>query len=169
MLWSRATGTTQPLIPTGEFPDIAYPRFSPAGDQVAFIVPEPVFDGSRPPLDAACGFWHLGPCTASAHELPWNVWLVARDDSNARELAQVEGDDASVAWSLDGPELLVYSGGGSYLVDAGTGTFQVLSYLVGYGSIAWLDAFGRLQTRPQPRWLIGRTCWSLLPRVCRPA
>ncbi len=41
-------------------------------------------------------------------------------------------------WSPDGLELLVYGGGGSYLVDAGTGTFQVLSYLVGYGSIAWL-------------------------------
>jgi hypothetical protein len=49
MLWSRATGTTQPLIPTGEFPDIAYPRLAPARDQVAFMVPEPVFDGSQPP------------------------------------------------------------------------------------------------------------------------
>jgi len=63
---------------------------------------------------------------------------VARDGSNARESAQVEGDDASVAWSTDGSELLVYGGGSSYVVDAGTGSFQVLRYLVAYGSIAWL-------------------------------
>jgi hypothetical protein len=32
----------------------------------------------------------------------------------------------------------VYGGGGACLVDAGTGGFQVLAYLVAYGSIAWL-------------------------------
>lgn len=138
MLWSRATGAMQAMIPAGEFPDIAYPRFSPAGDQIAFMVPEPVFDGSQPAPDAACGVWHLGPCVASAHGLPWNLWLVTRDGSGAVELAQVEGDDASVAWSPDGSELLVYGGGGSYLVDAASGSFQLVSYLVGYGSIAWL-------------------------------
>jgi Tol biopolymer transport system component len=139
-LWSRASGALQSLIPPGEFPDIAYPRFSPAGDQIAFMVPEPVFDRSQPSLDAACGLWHLGPCTASAHGLPWNLWLVRRDGSNAHELAQVEGDDASVAWSPDGSQLLVYGGGGAYLVDLDSGNFQVLSYLVGYGSIVWLSS-----------------------------
>jgi hypothetical protein len=137
VLWSRASGAMQSIVPPGEFPDIAYPRFSPAGDQIAFMVPEPVFDGSQPSLDAACGPWQLGPCVASAHGLPWNLWLVGSDGSNAHQLAQVEGDDASVAWSPDGSQLLVYGGGGSYLVDADSGTFQVLSYLVGYGSIAW--------------------------------
>jgi hypothetical protein len=140
MLWSRATATLKSLVPPGEFPDIAYPRFSPAGDQIAFMVPEPVFDGRSPPPDAACGAWQLGPCVASAHGLPWNLWLVAIDGSNAHELAQVEGDDASVAWSPDGSQLLVYGGGGSYLVDADSGNFQILSYLVGYGSIAWLSS-----------------------------
>jgi hypothetical protein len=139
MLWSRATGTMQALVPPGEFPDIAYPRFSPAGDQIAFMVPEPVFDGRQSSLDAGCGVWQLGAYLASAHGLPWNLWLVARDGSNAHELAQVEGDDASVAWSPDGSQLLVYGGGGSYLVDVDSGNFQVLAYLVGYGSIAWLS------------------------------
>jgi hypothetical protein len=138
MLWSRANSAMQALVPPGEFPDIAYPRFSPSGDQIAFMVPESVFDGNQPSLDASCGLWQVGPCEASAHGLPWNLWLVARDGSSARELAQVEADDASVAWSPDGSQLLVYGGGGSYLVDADSGNFQVLSYLVGYGSIAWL-------------------------------
>jgi Tol biopolymer transport system component len=138
MLWSRPTGVMQPVIPAGQFPDIAYPRFSPAGDQIAFMVPEPVFDGRSGSLEAVCGFWRVGPCVASAHGLPWNLWLVARDGTKAHELAQVEGDDASVAWSPDGSQLLVYAGGGSYLVDAGSGTFQSVSYLVGYGAVAWL-------------------------------
>lgn len=139
MLWSRTSGEVQSLVPPGEFPDIAYPRFSPAGDRIAFMVPEPVFDGSQPSLAAACGMLQLGPCVASAHGLPWNLWVVGRDGSNAHELADVEGDDASVAWSPDGSELLIYGGGGGYLVEAGSGTFQMLSYLVGYGSIAWLS------------------------------
>jgi hypothetical protein len=137
MLWLRATGSIVPLIAPGEFPDIAYPRFSPAGDQIAFMVPERVFDGSQQSADAACAFWRPGPCLASAHGLPWNVWLVARDGSNPHELAEVEGDDASVAWSPDGSALLAYGGGGSYLIDGGSGSFQTLSYFVGYGSIAW--------------------------------
>jgi Tol biopolymer transport system component len=76
---------------------------------------------------------------ALAHGLPWNLWIVDSDGSGAHELAQVEADDASVAWSPDGSSLLVYGGSGSYLVDAGSGEVQSLPYLAGFGSIAWLS------------------------------
>src|ERR1051326_1470623 len=47
-------------------------------------------------------------------------------------------------------ELLVHGAGGSCLVDAGAGGFQVLAYLVGYGSIAWLAPEGAARTKPPP-------------------
>jgi hypothetical protein len=61
------------------------------------------------------------------------------DGTGAHELAEVESDDGSVVWSPDGTELLVYGGSGGFLVDATTGEYQLLSYLSGYGSIAWLS------------------------------
>ena len=90
-----------------------------------------------PTRHAATGFFSA--CVALAHGLPWNLWLVNTDGTSARELAEVESDDGSVAWSPDGSALLVYGGSGAFVVDAATGDYQLLSYLTGYGSIAWLS------------------------------
>jgi hypothetical protein len=140
VLWSRSDGSQMTLVAAGEFADVAYPRFSPAGDQVAFLVPEAFVGGDTPPVpEAGCARWLFGPCVALAHGLPWDLWVVGGDGSGARELAAVGADDGSVAWSPDGASLLVYGGGGGFLVDASSGNSQTLGYLAGYGSIAWLS------------------------------
>jgi hypothetical protein len=41
--------------------------------------------------------------------------------------------------SPDGSMLLVYGGSGTSLVDASTGEIQLLPYLAGYGSVAWMS------------------------------
>jgi dipeptidyl aminopeptidase/acylaminoacyl peptidase len=138
VLWSRSDGSTNTIVPSGEFADIAYPRFSPEGDRIAFLVPEPFVGGGEPVPNAACAQWLFAPCVAFAHGLPWNLWVVNTDGSNAHVLAEVQSDDGSLAWSPDGTALLVYGGSGGFVVDATTGEFQLLSYLAGYGSIAWL-------------------------------
>lgn len=136
-LWSRSTQSTTQLVPPGQFLDIAYPRFSPDGRSLAFLVPEE-FIGSSPQPDAPCGRWLVSPCVALAHGLPWNLWVVNVDGTNLHELAEVESDDGAVAWSPDGTSLLVYGGSGGYLVDTATGDYDLISYLSGYGAIAWL-------------------------------
>lgn len=57
---------------------------------------------------------------------------------NLHELAEVESDDGSVAWSPDDASLSVYGGSGGYLVDSATGEYDLITYLSGYGAIAWL-------------------------------
>ena len=66
------------------------------------------------------------------------MWLVNADGTDLHQIQDVENDDPSVAWSPDGSQLLVYGGWGSYVVDVGSGTASNLSFLAGYGSIAWL-------------------------------
>jgi hypothetical protein len=136
-LASLTDGTTNQLVAPGQFADIAYPRFSPTGNQIAFLVPE-AFVGQSTRTGATCTLWLFGPCVALAHGLAWNLWIVGLDGTNAHELGQVEADDGSLAWSPDGDSVLVYGGGGAFLVTAGTGDTQVLPYLSGYGSVAWL-------------------------------
>jgi hypothetical protein len=60
----------------------------------------------------------------------------------------VEGDDASAAWPRDGSELLVYGGSSGYLLHAMSGAVQTLSYLVGYGSVAWLSTLRAPPAKP---------------------
>lgn len=122
------------VIAAGRFPDIAHPRFSPHGDQIAFlaaVVSAPI--GRGDPL----ADW-FGPAVALAHGLPWNVWLVGLDGSAPRLIAEVGADDASVAWSPDGSQLFVYGGTGSFIVDVPGGEISAFPYVAGYGTTAWV-------------------------------
>src|SRR3954451_722820 len=40
LLWHQADGNISTLVPEGHFADVAYPRFSPRGDQIAFVAPQ---------------------------------------------------------------------------------------------------------------------------------
>jgi Tol biopolymer transport system component len=125
------SGSDRTLVPAGVLPDIAYPRYSPAGDRIAFVATSP---SSR---DESRLAWFM-PRVAFAHGMPWNLWLVQRDGSGLRQLAAVGADDASLAWSPDGAQLFVYGSTGARLVDANTGETDMLPYLAGFGAIAWL-------------------------------
>jgi hypothetical protein len=91
VFWSRRDGSTITRVPFGQFADLAYPRFSPHGDRIAFMVPEQ-FIGQR----QECGAFRLTPCIALAHGLPWDLWIVNTDGTGLGLLAAVGGDDASV-------------------------------------------------------------------------
>jgi Tol biopolymer transport system component len=125
------------LVPATRFPDLAYPRFSPRGDQIAFMAAAP-FVGRQagPPLLASFGL--VGSTAAYAHGLPWDLWMVGLDGAPPRLVAQLGGDDASPVWSPDGSQIFVYSGTGSAIVDASTGEVASYPYLAGYGATAWV-------------------------------
>ena len=127
-------GTDATLVPPGKFLALAYPRYSPDGTRVAFVaIALAPTVGLQTPVDGFLSFR-----AALAHGFPWEVWTVNADGSGMRQIEDLVDDDPSVAWSPDGTQLLVYGGWGSFVVDAASGDYTSLSYIAGYGSIAWL-------------------------------
>jgi hypothetical protein len=142
LIWSELDGTTQTLIPEGRFADVAYPQFSPHSDQVAFVAPQSGLNGAtqRPRLALDALF---GPAVAYAHGIPWDPWVINADGSGLRRVAETGADEPSVAWSPDQRQLFVYSGTGSFIVDASSGELTPLTYVQGYGPVVWLSSEGR--------------------------
>jgi Tol biopolymer transport system component len=122
---SLADDSEAPVFSDDRFIALTYPRFSPDGQTIAFV-----------------GISLLGAAgelrEANAHGIPWEVWLVQFDGSDLRQIPDVVNDDPSVAWSPDGTQLLVYGGWGSYLIDPVSGESTLLSFLPGYGALAWV-------------------------------
>ncbi len=129
-------GSDRQLVTPGQFLALAYPRFSPDGQSVAFAAISLLSPIGRTGSDPV--FSQLRTRQALAHGFPWEVWIVNADGGGLRPIPDVQDDDPSITWSPDGSQLLIYGGWGSYVVDAATGSASSLSFLAGYGSAAWL-------------------------------
>jgi Tol biopolymer transport system component len=148
LIWSPLDGSIQTLVPEGRFADVAYPQVSPASDQVAFVAPQSGLNGSpEQPLFGLGGSRErpllaldalFGPAVAYAHGIPWDPWLVNLDGSGLHRVAETGADEPSVAWSPDARSLFVYSGTGSYIVDAQSGEVTPYAFVKGYGPTVWL-------------------------------
>ena len=128
------SGEERTIVPSGLQPDLAYPRYSPDGSQLAFLATIPSNGLPAQPLAELV----VGPRSAYAHGQPWDLWIVARDGSGLRRLAAVGADDGSLAWSPDGTEIFVYGSTGGRLVEVPSGETTLLTYLAGFGAISWL-------------------------------
>jgi Tol biopolymer transport system component len=133
VVWS--SGGELELVPMGRFLDLAYPRYSPAGDRIAFLALEGGSAAGPGPVDPLA---FLRPSVAEAHGFPWSLWLIDADGANAHRLADPQADDASIAWSPDGTRLFVYGVSGASVVDAASGTLARLPRFVGSGAVAWI-------------------------------
>jgi Tol biopolymer transport system component len=120
------------LIPAGQFLDLAYPRFAPVGEWIAFaaVTPIALHDNLFDTL--------FGAAVAYAHGLPSDIWLIRSDGLGLHQVAAVSADDPSVSWSPDGSQLFIYGGSGSAIVDVATGELARYAFLSGYGATAWI-------------------------------
>ena len=94
---SIADATDTELVQAGQFLAVAYPRFSPDAQRVAFvsIANAPAIGENQGPVS-----WFT-PSAALAHGFPWEVWIVNADGSDMRQIPDIIDDDPSVAWSPD--------------------------------------------------------------------
>jgi Tol biopolymer transport system component len=139
LIWSELDGSVQTLIPEGRFADVAYPRFSPGSDQIAFVAPQSGVNSrlEEPRLSPELLF---SPAVAFAHGIPWDAWIVNADGSGLHRVAEMGADEPSVSWSPDQRQLFVFSGTGSFIADAATGELTPLNFVKGYGPTVWLPA-----------------------------
>jgi Tol biopolymer transport system component len=134
LMWNEANGSIETLVAEGRFADVAYPRFSPASDQVAFVAPQSGLNSEVPSLFDGL----FGPAVALAHGLPWDAWIVNVNGSNLHRVAETGADEPSVSWSPSGASVFVYSGTGSFVVEVASGAVTPLQFVQGYGPTVWL-------------------------------
>jgi Tol biopolymer transport system component len=123
-------------VPEGRFADVAYPRFSPHGDRIAFVAPQSGLTARAPSVFEGL----IGPAIAFAHGIPWDPWVMNADGTNVHRAAETGADEPSVSWSPDGTQLFVYSGTGSFIVEAATGALTPLQFVQGDGPTVWVAA-----------------------------
>ena len=80
----------------------------------------------------------LGPGMASAHGIPWDVWLVRPDGSGLRRVTSFADDDSSVAWSPDGRWLVTLSAEAVHVISVDGSETYCITNEGGYGALEWL-------------------------------
>jgi Tol biopolymer transport system component len=116
------------------FDSLAFQRFSPSGDRIAFVAvggPASVRRSSGRLLQA------FVPRLAAAHGLPWDLWEVRVDGSGLRRLTELAEDDPAIAWSPDGRWIAFQGGTGLWLIDAMTTATYHINEAVSFGGIDW--------------------------------
>jgi Tol biopolymer transport system component len=134
LVWNQGDSSVETLVPEGRFADVAYPRFSPQGDRIAFVAPQSGISAHAPSVFERL----IGPSIAFAHGVPWDPWVMNADGSELHRVAEIGADEPSVSWSPDGTQLFVYSGTGSFIVELNSGVVTPLQFVVGYGPTVWL-------------------------------
>ena len=132
-----AGGPERALVDDPSFAALAFPRFSPDGQWLAFsAVGGPT---AEQPLPERLGLAFLlpGARSARAHGVPWDIWLVRPEGGGLRRLTSFYDDDPAAAWSPDGRWLAVFSGEALHVVSSeGLGGYCILGS-GGYGGLEW--------------------------------
>jgi Tol biopolymer transport system component len=132
----------QPLVPTGKFLLISYPRFSPDGEWIVFATVTdltqmaPAGTPTKPGLASALGTTQAALFAPRSHGIPWDIWLIRPDGRDLRAVRLAE-DDPSLAWSPDGAGIAVYGGRGLGILDLSGEIRPVKDEIIGFGGIDW--------------------------------
>jgi Tol biopolymer transport system component len=135
------------LLPSGVFPALYGPRFSPDMQSIVFAESGPAskklpgaYAFDPPAEDSSCavafGFFCFAE-NAEAHGLPWDLWLVNLDGTKFERLTNLGADSPVPAWSADGKQIAFYDATGIYILDVATKKIYQVSDSRGYGGFDW--------------------------------
>jgi WD40-like Beta Propeller Repeat len=123
------------IVDGGQFVNMAWPRFSPDGQQIIFAGsggPQVEGQGGRGLLAL------LDAPAAEAHGLRWDLWAVQIDGSGLRRLAALNEDEPVAAFSPDGSEIVVMGAGGVYRMRADGSGLRKLGGAGDHGGLDWV-------------------------------
>jgi Tol biopolymer transport system component len=135
-LWLAEADGANPrvLFNDSRFTNLAFPRFAPSGDRLAFAaVGGPV----AVPRALGHGLPLLAPGVAFAHGEPWDLWEIRTDGSGLRRLTELAEDDPALTWSPDGRWIAFNGGSGLHLLDTSSTGLYRLSAVAGFGGMDW--------------------------------
>jgi Tol biopolymer transport system component len=75
--------------------------------------------------------------TASAHGLPWDLWLVNLDGTKFERLTQIGADSPYPTWSPDGKFVAFMDFTGMYVVNRQSKEGYLISMNGGHGALDW--------------------------------
>lgn len=134
------------IIDTQSFSALYGARFSPDSQTLLFTAsgaPKKKLPGVshlQPREENSCAIEILFTCwvaTASAHGLPWDLWLANLDGSKFTRLTEIGADSPSPAWSSDGKFVAFFDASGIYVVDRDKKIVYPVVNGGGYGGFDW--------------------------------
>ena len=154
-LWVAQSDGSHPtqLLDKSVFVSIQSARFSPDSQYIVFAAsgaPQGNLPGlqsrnsiplsTQPARTDSCLATLFFTCwlqTASAHGLPWDIWLAKADGARFDRLTQIGADSPYPAWSPDGKYIAFMDYGGIYVVNRGTKEGYLISPNGGHGALDW--------------------------------
>lgn len=135
-------GTNDRRVLSGaDFQGFYAPRFSPDGSTIyVSAIGGPSSDEnatSQSPSVVEMLLGLLGPSTAQAHGLPWDVWAVGTDGTGLRRLTNIYEDLPMVAVSSDGQQIIVMGYNGVYLMSQDGSNLRQISDAGDHGGLDW--------------------------------
>jgi Tol biopolymer transport system component len=132
MIHELGSGTERVIAEDPNFVSIAFPRFSPDGQWVAFAA------ASDPSVARMPSPAHWLVSVAQAHGLPWDIWVVRVDGTERRRVSFFYDDDPSPAWSPDGRWITVFGLESVKIVAFDSPQVFCVDAVGGFGGIEWV-------------------------------
>jgi len=134
------------IVDTQAFSALYGARFSPDSQTILFTAsgaPKKKLPGVtllQPREENACAVEFLFTCwveRASAHGLPWDLWLANLDGTKFTRLTEIGADSPSPAWSSDGKLIAFFEASGIYVLDRDKKIVYPVTNRGGYGGFDW--------------------------------
>jgi Tol biopolymer transport system component len=109
MLVDLQTGERRPLAGPRDFYEMSAPRFDPTSSTVLFSAATAGSLSQAPHAQLGLLASWLGAGVALAHGFPQDLWTVALDGSDPKQLVALQADEPTTSWSPDGRQIAVLS------------------------------------------------------------